>query len=295
MGLADRSYGYSYTGGGSGGSGGYALTPWVRRLLIVNGAVYLFMAVGFLPWRWTVETFGFSPATVLRHPWSPLTYMFVHGGFLHVFFNMIGVFFLGPPLERAWGSREFIRFYLVSGLGAALFSFFLIGLVGTPLVIGASGALFGLLLAFALKWPNAPIYIWGIFPLRAKWFVAILGLLSLTEMARGGGGNVAYWTHLGGLLSAFLYLRWGDRAVALAARIPVRRKRVEVVRPSGRRAAKAGSARFPGTGRRRPVDSDSLDEVDRILDKIRADGIETLSDEERAFLDEMSRRYRGAT
>ncbi|MFQ5746633.1 MAG: rhomboid family intramembrane serine protease [Gemmatimonadota bacterium] len=291
MGLADRSYTQAYAGGGPGG---YALTPWVRRLLVANGAIYLLMAVGFLPPRWAIETFGFSPATVLRHPWSPLTYMFIHGGFLHVFFNMIGVFFLGPPLERAWGSREFIRFYLVSGLGAALFSFLLIGLVGTPLVIGASGALFGLLLAFALKWPNVPIYIWGILPIRAKWFVTILGLLSFLEMARGSGGNVAHWTHLGGLLAGFLYLRWGDRAAALVGRVPWRRRRrVEVVRPVG--ARRGSPSRFGGGTRRRPVDRDSLDEVDRILDKIRAEGIEALSDEERTFLDEMSRRYRGAT
>lgn len=295
MGLADRSYSQSSGGGGAGY--GYALTPWVKRLLIANVAVWLLVVVRLLPFGWAVGFFGFSPATVLRHPWSPLTYMFIHGGFWHLFFNMVGLFFFGPPLERAWGSREFIRFYLICGGGAAALSFLLIPAIGTPTVIGASGALFGLLLAFALNWPESPIYIWGILPIKAKWFVAILAFFSFMATISGGGGSVAHWAHLGGLISGFVYLRYGDRA---AWRLKgARRRRARPARASGQRVRppSAREERWEAASRKRqrPVGPDTLDRVDEILDKIREQGIDSLTPDERAFLDEMSRRYRSTT
>jgi membrane associated rhomboid family serine protease len=271
----------------------------VKRLLIANFAIWLLMVLGLFPYGWTVNAFGFSPATFLRRPWSPLTYMFIHGGFWHVFFNMVAVFFFGPPLERTWGGREFVKFYLVCGLGAAFTSFLLIGMVGSPLVIGASGAVFGLLLAFAMKWPNAPLYIWGLLPIKAKYFVGILGVVSFYATftaGRMGGGGVAHWTHLGGFVSAWIYLKYGDRIETRLRRVRVRTRRLRVHRP-GQAGGSGGQSGEPGRagGRRRPVSPDTLDEVDRILDKIREQGIDALSTEEREYLDEMSRRYRGSS
>ncbi|HKK09064.1 MAG TPA: rhomboid family intramembrane serine protease, partial [Gemmatimonadota bacterium] len=108
MSYAERSYSYDpgrgdFGGRGLGGGGwnlGRFLTPWVTRLLVANGAIWLLNAVGLLPLGWTVDAFGFAPDRFLTHPWTPLTYMFVHGGFLHVFLNMLVLFFFGPPLER---------------------------------------------------------------------------------------------------------------------------------------------------------------------------------------------------
>jgi membrane associated rhomboid family serine protease len=302
MGYQDRSYSYSYaTGyGGGGGRFGFVLTTWVKRLLIANFGIWLLMVLGILPFLWTVNTFGFSPATVLRHPWSPVTYMFVHGGFWHVFFNMVAVFFFGPPLEREWGGREFIKFYLVCGLGAAFTSFLLIGLIGSPLVIGASGAVFGLMLAFAMKWPNAPLYIWGLLPVKAKYFVGILAVMTFYATftsGRTGGGGVAHWTHLGGFVTAWIYMKHGRRIESRLGPLKARLRGLKVHSGrTGERSAGAGQASEPPRrpGRDRPVDQDKLDEVDRILDKIRDKGIDSLSPEERAFLDDMSRRYRGA-
>jgi hypothetical protein len=145
---------------------------WVKRLLIANTAVFLAMAVGVLPARWVVPLFGFSVQDFLIHPWSPITYMFLHGGFWHLFVNMLAVFFFGPPLERKWGGKYFIKFYLIAGIGGALFSLILYPLIGPSLMIGASGAVFGLLMAFAMNWPDAPIYIWGVLPIKAKYFVS---------------------------------------------------------------------------------------------------------------------------
>ncbi|MFQ5689789.1 MAG: rhomboid family intramembrane serine protease [Gemmatimonadota bacterium] len=266
------------------------MTYWVKRLLIANTAVYLLMALGALPADWAVLHFGFSTRGLLRHPWSPFTYMFLHGGFWHLFFNMLALFFFGPPLERKWGSRFFLRFYLVAGLGGALLSLPLYPLIGSRLVIGASGAVFGLLLAFAMNWPDAPIYIWGIFPIQAKWFVSILGAFALYATLLGGRGNVADWAHLGGLATGFLYLRYGERMGRSVERLLWKEKKrashLNVQR--GAKPPPRRRARRPKPG----ADEDALDRVDRILDKIREHGMQSLSAEETAFLEEMSRRYR---
>jgi membrane associated rhomboid family serine protease len=317
MGYAERSYSYrpgrggpsggQGPGGGMGlGGGTGAMTPWVKRLLIANGAIFLLMAVGLLPARWAVETFGFSPADVVRHPWSPITYMFLHGGFWHLFVNMLVLFFFGPPLERRWGSTAFLRYYLAAGLGGALFSVLLLPLPiiqAEMLVIGASGAVFGLMLAFALLWPEARIYIWGIFPMRAKWFVGLLALFTVYATFAGGGGNVAHWAHLGGLVTGFVYLRFWDRIGSaldrLGDRLPIGGGGGETVIRDvseggrARRDARERERTSRDTSRRSGDEDDALDEVDRILDKIRDRGLDSLTPEEREFLDEMSRRYRG--
>lgn len=310
MGLADRmydrragrggsgGYGGGFGGGGYGsGSGPFAahLTPWVKRLLAANFGIWLIMAFGILPPRVANDLFGFSVATVLTRPWSPITYMFVHGGFMHVLFNMIAVFFFGPPLEREMGGRGFIRYYLVCGIGAALTSVLLVGIIGTPVVIGASGAVFGVMLAFAWKWPDAPIYIWGLLPVKAKWMVGFLGLAALWATVQAGpSGGVAHWAHLGGLVTGIVYLKFGH---ALVGRWRTLRGAKRGSRGRGRRTgSSAGSAtsRDIRTARRRGASGDELDEVDRILDKIRERGIDALSQEEQEFLDEMSRRYRSS-
>ena len=319
MGYAERSYSYrpgdgsrGFGGGGFGGVFG-SVTPWVLRLLIANTAIWLLMAVGLLPRWWAAETFGFSPGGFLTRPWSPITYMFVHGGFWHLFVNMLVLFFFGPPLERAWGGRDFLKFYLVAGLGGALASVLFLPLPavgGDTLVVGASGAIYGVMLAFALRWPDARVYIWGILPMRAKWFVGLLALFTLYASFAGGGGNVAHWAHLGGLVTAFLYLRWGEGVSDALDRVADRLESLADAGAGGggggsdgasrrvRRRRRAepddGGREIPFPGSRDPETSEEmLDEVDRILDKIRERGLESLTEEERSFLDEMSRRYRG--
>lgn len=294
MGFADRSYddrsGSGWQGGGrSSGRGPFAanLTPWVTRLLVANFAVYLVMALGLVDTGTAQATLGFSAATVLTHPWSPLTYMFVHGGFMHVLFNMIGVFFFGPPLERDMGGTAFIRYYLICGVGAALFSVLLIQLIGTPLVVGASGAVFGVMLAFAWKWPDAPIYVWAILPVKAKYLVGIFGLGALwATMQASRTGGVAHWAHLGGLLTGLIYLKYGHVSASWW-----RGLRSGKEKSAGGVTSATRDIGVSRAGRRRPQ-GDDLDEVDRILDKIREEGIDALGDEEKRFLDDVSRKYR---
>ncbi|MFO7587892.1 MAG: rhomboid family intramembrane serine protease [Gemmatimonadota bacterium] len=272
-----------------------SLTPWVKRLLVVNFGIWAAMAIGLVPWSAALDLLALRPDRLLLRPWTPVTYMFVHAGFGHVFFNMLALFFFGPPLERTWGGREFAVYYLVCGVGGAVASLLLVRLVGVSPLVGASGAVFGLLLAFALRWPDAPIYIWFLFPVKAKYFVGFLALVTFwfTVKASRAGGSTAHWAHLGGLVAGWAWLRWGERAERSVGRLRSRARRagrgIEAVGEERARRKRPG----PAQRRRRPSpDGDTLDEVDRILDKIKEKGIDALSEQERAFLDDMSRRYR---
>lgn len=184
------------------------LPPWTKRLLIANAAVFVLMFFQMLPSRWVIDYLALRPNEILTEPWTPLTHMFVHGGLGHFLINMLILFFFGPPLENRWGGREFVKFYLLCGLGGAAASFLLMPWVGTRPVVGASGALFGLLVAFAMLWPNRKLYIWGLLPVKAKWLVLFLALFSLYTTLTGQTGNVAEWAHLGGLITGFVYLKF---------------------------------------------------------------------------------------
>jgi membrane associated rhomboid family serine protease len=315
MGLWDRSY----TGGpqrkagggfgvGSGGSWGNterrdpfaALTPWVKRLLVINFAVWALMAIGLIPWSAARDLLAFSADRALTRPWTFVTYMFVHAGFGHLFFNMLALFFFGPPLERSWGSREFIRYYLVCGVGGSVAALLLVNLVGTAPMVGASAAIFGILLAFALTWPDAPIYLWFLLPVKAKYFVGFLALMTLYSTISSGraAGGTAHWAHLGGLIAGWVWLRYGERIEMSADRAFGKAKRarrgLKSVDRDGKADAKQESRR--PSARRRPkseASSDALDEVNRILDKIGERGMDSLTPAELEFLNEMSQRKSG--
>jgi hypothetical protein len=214
--------------------------------------------------------------------------MFLHGNLMHILVNMMVLFFFGPPLESRWGSREFIKFYLICGLGGVALSFLF---VSNP-VVGASAAIYGLLLAFAMNWPEAPIYIWGIFPVKAKWLVGFFFVVSLMSAFGDGGGNIAHFAHLGGIVTGFLYLKsdWRPGAVGNTRRKGVRVRRMAIV-PREEPKRKASPAK--GSDREEPSGDEAiLDEVDRILDKISAKGMTSLTSEERETLNDVSRRRR---
>jgi membrane associated rhomboid family serine protease len=315
MGLWDRSYtggpqrrsggGFGIGAGGSWGSTGRrdpfaALTPWVKRLLVINFAMWALMAIGLIPWSAARDLLAFSADRVLVRPWTFVTYMFVHAGFGHLFFNMLALFFFGPPLERSWGSRDFIRYYLVCGVGGSLAALLLVNLVGTAPMVGASAAIFGILLAFALTWPDAPIYLWFLLPIKAKYFVGFLALMTLYSTISSGraAGGTAHWAHLGGLIAGGLWLRFGDRLERSADRALGKAKRARSgLKSVGRSGAADGKQeeRKPSAKRRdrsRPS-SDALDEVNRILDKIGERGMDSLTPAELEFLNEMSQRKSG--
>jgi membrane associated rhomboid family serine protease len=190
------------------------LTPAIKALIAINVAVFVITLIA--P---SIQlTFGLHPQAIVERfrIWQPVTYMFLHGGIMHILFNMLALWMFGVELERMWGTRFFAKFYFVSGIGAAfttiLLSFlpfaFADSLYGS-LTIGASGAVYGVLLAYALYFPNRPIYLYMVFPIPAKYFVMIIGGISLLSSMGGPGGGVAHTTHLGGLLAAYLYLKGG--------------------------------------------------------------------------------------
>ncbi len=271
---------------GGFGFGGFALTPIVKRLIIANVAAFLL--TWMLPVRWVLEWLAFRPDHVLTRPWGAITYMFVHADLMHLLLNMLVLFFFGPPLEGRWGSREFLRYYLICGLGGVLLSFLLAP--GAP-IVGASAAAYGLMLAFAMAWPDAPIYVWAIFPVKAKYLVGFLFMMTLLSAFNAPGGAVAHMAHLGGLLTGLAYLKsdWRPRARFAARRKRTTRARRLAIVP---RDEEPREPPPPDAGWRSADEGQLLDAVDRVLDKISAEGISALTTEERGLLDEVSRRHR---
>jgi membrane associated rhomboid family serine protease len=268
---------------------GLTPTPMVKRLLIANTLVYavgLIVGEGFM-----LNWFAFQPRELVFRPWGPLTYMFLHGDLWHLFGNMLFLFFFGPPLEARWGEREFLRYYLVCGLGGVALSFVFM----PATIVGASAAVFGVMLAFAMNWPNAPIYVFGIFPVQAKYLVAFFGVVALlgaTDSTPGSG--VAHLAHLGGLVAGFVYLKadFRTRRVAEGLQRAARKKRrLAIVPGEEHEEERARPSRSQPHGQRRE-DEALYDQVDAVLDKISAHGMSSLTAAELKLLDEVSRKHR---
>ena len=262
----------------------YQLTPWVKRLLIANAVVFVLTWV--IGREFVLDWFSFQPTKILFRPWTPLTYMFLHGDFWHVFMNMLVLFFFGPQLESKWGSSEFIRYYLVCGLGGVALSFLFVSYS----IIGASAAVYGIMLAFAMAWPDAPIYFWGIFPVKAKWLVGFFVLLTFINAFGGAGGGVAHFAHLGGFAAGFLYLKTDWRASKAIQDMgkAARARRFAIVPREEREAATSGLRRASDDA----AEKTTLDAVDRVLDKISAEGMASLTEQERELLDQVSKKHR---
>ncbi len=287
MAYTTRSYRFGFGG---------MLTPVVKRLLIANVAVYLVTLV--LNWvmggnagqLFIDNWFAFQPTEIFLRPWGVFTYMFVHGGFWHIALNMVVLFFFGPPLESEWGGREFFKYYVICGLGGVGLSFVF---ALHSAVIGASAAIFGLMLAFAMLWPNLPIYIWGIFPIKAKWLVGALFVITLFSAFGQAGTGIAYFAHLGGFITGFLYLKSGWRTAHGMERMKSAARGAHqhlAIVPRAKRDRREASSQ---TESRPPKEDVALyDAVDQVLDKISAHGMASLTPAERKLLDDVSRRHR---
>jgi len=189
-------------------NGTFQTPPVVKNLIIINILVY--MATSLLPIGHLIEQYcALWVGLPLFHSYQFVTYMFLHGGFEHIFFNMFALWMFGRTLEYELGSRRFLVYYMACGIGAALIQTAVAYLMGEPMaVVGASGAVFGLLLAFGVLHPDAVIMLLiPPIPMKAKWFVVIYGVIELFLGWRGVG-NVAHFAHVGGMLWGFLLLRW---------------------------------------------------------------------------------------
>lgn len=276
----------------------YGMTLWVRRLLVANLLVFLIqktllVAPSFL------TALGFDPMKAWQQPWTFVTYMFLHGNILHLAFNMLSLFVFGPSVEDKMGGRTFFLYYLLCGLGGALLSFLLMQWAPVGTIIGASGAILGVAVAFAWYWPNHPVFVFPLpEPIPAKWLITFLVALDLTlawagAMTRQGiGGGVAHLAHLGGVAAGLLYLKgrslWATRGERRQRRAP--ESSVLVGQPP--RVSRSGGVPPQRRKVRGAADARANAEIDRVLDKIIASGVDSLTPAERKFLDEISRRMR---
>ncbi len=255
------------------------MTPWVRRLLIANVIVYFVQGASPL-----VDHFGaLVPAFLLTRPWTVVSYMFLHGNLMHLGLNMLILYFFGPRLEHRLGARHFLGLYFVSGIAAAMFSFFTPGAT----IVGASGAIYGIMLAYANYWPRDRLYLYFVIPVEARWVVLGLTGLAIYGIVRtsmGVSAGIAHHAHLGGFAGAWLYLRIIGRTSAAA-----RFQREASPAPKRRWASDREAIK-----RWRSIDRDTLhpvnrDAFDEIMEKLATEGIGRLTERERTFLDRFSK------
>lgn len=252
------------------------MTPWVIRIIVANVAVF-FLQATFPP---LTDLFAFVPAYAFIRPWTIVTYMFLHGGIFHIFFNMLIFYFLGPRLEARLGGRNFLWLYFLSGITGGLLS-----IPFTPFVsiVGASGAVFGIMLGAARYWPDDRIFIIPIpFPIPLRVWVIGMTVMSLWAGFSGAGGNVAHFAHLGGFLGGFLFLKWVER------HSPAAQFRAKAQGSQAGRIRDAMSFERWKRIRRDDLHEINRGELDRILDKISAHGVESLTPDERGFLERFS-------
>lgn len=242
----------------------------VSKIVIANIAVFILEIL--LNNTNFIYYLGLSPRLVVTRGfvWQLMTYMFLHGGFWHLAFNMFIIWMFGKQLEAVWGSERFLKYYIFCGIGGAAFSFIF---AFNSLVIGASGAGYGILLAYAVLFPYNQIYIWGIFPVRARTLVIVLAAIEFLSGVSGRDG-IAHFAHLGGMAAGLLYMRTDHRAWKFWDKL--------------RKLFDGLPIRIKMDGNE---ESETYDEqkINSILDKISEKGYENLTETERRILDNYSK------
>ena len=288
------------------------ITPAVQWLIGLNVLIY-FLQVTLVGPSDMERWLGFhAPDLVTYKFWTIFTYMFVHASFWHLAGNMLFLWVFGPRVEHAWGSGAFVRYYVLCGLGGMLAH---VLLAHESALVGASAAIYGVMLAYAVRWPDTEFLLWFVVPVRAKWLVAgcVLIDLVLGLSTSGASSGVAHFAHLGGLVTGWLYLHTppanalerlrqrvssvpdvGDeppRPIPRALpRQPRERREVDeiVARSKAAIAKRPAPAQAP---RSRPVVRRS-EEINMVLDKISRQGLDSLTSDERRILEDASRRLR---
>lgn len=296
----------------------FRLTPAVQGIIAIN-LVVMFLQLTAVRYSYTSEWLGFDASRVPAQWWSVVTYSLVHTGVGHLLANLYGLYLFGPRLERSWsssgsgGAKRFVWFYLLCALGGVAFDMLFIR---QGVLAGSSSAVFGVMTAYVMQWPNDEVYFLFVMPMRAKALVAGLiafnVLVGFAATGPGGGVNVTYFAHLGGVAAAYIYMRMAASAGieqvrqrvanvpdadepprAIPRNLPRRERGDEVddiVAKSKAIAAKRAVTVTPSSRRREA----RADELNRVLDKISQHGIESLTSDERKVLEEMSKRLRGS-
>ncbi len=285
------------------GFGGFSVfPPIIKNLLIINGVVYFLMLMmrnitidGMYAEDIIIRWFALMPiGSSYFEVWQLITYQFLHGGFGHILFNMFALWMFGMEIENLWGGRKFLLFYLLSGVGAGLLHLFLSPVLtgGAAPTIGASGAVYGIMVAFALIFPDRPIYLYFFIPIKAKYLITFLILMEFMLVDSVGSG-VAHLAHLGGAIVGFFY-------VMLDKRTNVDLK--DMLNSIKSKSRATYSSTFAGKKRQTQdatfyeIEEDdetiSQEEIDAILDKISQSGYKNLSDKEKRILFEASKKMK---
>ncbi len=240
----------------------------VGRIILVNIAVFFLQNLT----PDITRLFALQPRIVVGNffVWQLITYMFLHGSFSHLFWNMLMLWLFGSTIESVWGPRQFLRYYIYCGIGGAVF-----GMIFSynALTLGASGAIFGLYLAYAMMFPDSYVYLMFLIPIKAKYLVAGLAVYQLASGLAGPSG-IAYFAHLGGMAAGVLFFKSEL----------IRRTRFTF---GARRKWRSHLKERQRTGRKRDTDN-----IDSILDKISAKGYDNLSTTEKRILENYSRKHK---
>ena len=290
--------------------GGFSVfPPVIKNLLIINVAVFFIQMIannlmlGGQP-LWYVLNMWFALNPISEgfnfQIWQLITYQFMHGGFSHILFNMFALWMFGMEIENIWGSKKFLIYYLICGVVAGLAQLFISPLYSSPAVtIGASGAIFGVMIAFAMLFPDRHIFLYFLIPIRAKYLIGFLFILEIFWIG-DAGSNVAHLAHLGGALAGFLFIMF-DKSID----VPLK----HMLNISGYQRGNTFNNPFSGLSDKFKKRSQNIEdanyydinhkkegeeitqaEIDAILDKISQSGYQNLSEREKKILFEASKK-----
>lgn len=284
--------------------------PVIKNLLIINVAVFIIqmlssnLMVGgtrlaaLLNWWFALNPIGDGYNFQV---WQLITYQFMHGGFWHIFFNMFILWMFGMEIENLWGSKKFLYFYLTCGVAAGLAQLFIAPLFSVPAqTIGASGAIFGVMIAFAMSFPDRYIFLYFLIPVKAKYLIGFLFVLEIFWIG-DAGSDVAHLAHLGGALAGFIFILLDKnidvplkRTLNISSNYGTRNRFQNpfsgISDKFKRKDDKIEEANYYDINNKKKDEEVSQEEIDRILDKISQSGYQNLSEREKRILFEASKK-----
>jgi membrane associated rhomboid family serine protease len=296
------------------GFGGFSFfPPVIKNLLIINIAVFFVQLLGgqiavgngFSLENVIIKYFALIPIDGLGneyvrwsfYPWQLITYQFLHGGFGHIFFNMFALWMFGMEVENSWGSKKFLYYYLLSGVGAGICHLFLSPLLGggNAPTIGASGAVYGVLIAFGLMFPNRYIFIYFFIPVKAKYLITFFIIMEFM-LVDSANSSVAHLAHLGGALTGFLFIIL-DKNIQVELKSIFRKSSFKTTKPFNplggiadrfkKKEVDVEDAKYYEV---KEQDEVTQEEIDRILDKISQSGYQNLTEKEKKILFQASKK-----
>ncbi len=255
----------------------FTIPSGVKLLVIINIVVFILTELSGQR-NILFSSFGLVPNQVWTNfkVWQLFTYLFVHGGFLHIFFNMFVLWMFGKDLEIQWGKNKFLLFYFTCGIGAGLMTV-LFSINSIVPIVGASGAIYGLLVAYGFTYPNRMVYLYGLFPLKVKYMVLGLGVIAFFASLSANQSNVSHITHLSGMIIGVLYiyfiLNWKN------IKMEYYRLRLKNLKQK--------------TSAQNDEEVLMKKKVDEILDKLNASGWDSLTEQEEKYLTQASKELFG--